>query len=83
MSFKGSQLGAFCPYAMVNGYIEFKLRYLKNMKLFSIILEKRIIWAYSFAQKGDGFLHWLVKYVYDLISELCWLRFYPITENNQ
>ena len=33
---KGSQLGAFCPYALVNCYLEFKLRYLKNLKLFSI-----------------------------------------------
>ena len=34
--FKGSQLGAICPYAIVYCYNEFKLRYLKNLKLFSI-----------------------------------------------
>ena len=33
---KGSQLGAFCPQAIVYCYLEFKLRYLKNLKLFSI-----------------------------------------------
>ena len=34
--FKGSQLGAFWLYAIVYCYHEFKLRYLKNQKLFSI-----------------------------------------------
>ena len=34
--FKGSQLDAFCPMAIVHCYLEFKLRYLKNLKLFSI-----------------------------------------------
>ena len=34
--FKGSQLGAFSPKAIVYCYHEFKLRYLKNQKLFSI-----------------------------------------------
>ena len=34
--FKGSQLGAFCPLAILYWYLEFKLRYLKNLKLFSI-----------------------------------------------
>ena len=33
---KGSQLVAFCPKAVVYCYLEFKLRYLKNLKLFSI-----------------------------------------------
>ena len=33
---KGSQLGAFCPYAIVYCYLEFKLRYLKNLNLLSI-----------------------------------------------
>ena len=36
ISIKGSQLGAFFPYAIVYCYHEFKLRYLKNKKLFSI-----------------------------------------------
>ena len=31
-----SQLGAFCSQALVYYYIEFKLRYLKNLELFSI-----------------------------------------------
>ena len=29
-------MGVFCPYAIVYCYHEFKLRYLKNQKLFSI-----------------------------------------------
>ena len=35
---KGSQLGTFCPYkqAIVYCYLDFKLHYLKNLKLFSI-----------------------------------------------
>ena len=33
---KESQLGAFCPYTIVYCYLEFKLRYLKNLKLFSV-----------------------------------------------
>ena len=33
---KGLPLGAFYPYAMVYCYLEYKLRYLKNLKLFSI-----------------------------------------------
>ena len=33
---KGSQLGTFCPQTLAYCYLEFKLRYLKNMKLFSI-----------------------------------------------
>ena len=35
-SYLGSQLGAFCLYTIVYCYLEFKLRYLKNLKLFSI-----------------------------------------------
>ena len=34
--FKGSQMDVFCPKAIVYCYLEFKLRYLKNLKLFSI-----------------------------------------------
>ena len=33
---KASQLHAFCPSAIVYCYIEFKLSYLKNLKMFSI-----------------------------------------------
>ena len=33
---KGSQLGAFCPYAIVYCYLGFKLHYLKNLKLLSV-----------------------------------------------
>ena len=33
---KVSQLDAFNPYAIVYCYLEFKLSYLKNLKLFSI-----------------------------------------------
>ena len=44
---KGSQLGAFCPLTMVYSYLEFKLRYLKNPKLFSIrvneLFEPRVL----------------------------------------
>ena len=36
LSLKGLQLHAFSPYAIVYCYLEFKLRYLKILKLFSI-----------------------------------------------
>ena len=36
MLVKGSHLDAFFPQAIVHCYIEFKLSYLKNLKLFSI-----------------------------------------------
>ena len=36
VSLKGSQLGAFCPKTTVYCYLEFKLRFLKNLKLFLI-----------------------------------------------
>ena len=38
--FKGLQMGAFCPQAIVYSYLEFKLRYLKNLKLFSITVNE-------------------------------------------
>ena len=38
------------PY-VVYCYLEFKLSYLKNLKLFSIRVYKRIIWACSFVKK--------------------------------
>ena len=40
--FNGSQLGAFCPKAIVYCYLEFKLCYLKNLKLFSIRVKELI-----------------------------------------
>ena len=40
---KGSQRGCILPWAILQCYLEFKLRYLKNL-----ILSKRIIWAYYF-----------------------------------
>ena len=38
--FKGSQLGAFFPYAIVHCYHEFKFCYLKNLKLFSVRVQE-------------------------------------------
>ena len=63
--FKGSQLGAFCPYAIVYCYPEFKLRYLRNLKVFSIrvkelfqpiVLRKK---QTNKQTKNDGFLLFL------------------------
>ena len=53
--FKGSQLSTFCPYAIVYCYLEFKLRYLKNLKLFSIRV-KELFENIVLRRKGDGFL---------------------------
>ena len=36
INLKGSQLDTVCPLAIVYCYLEFKLPYLKNLKLFSI-----------------------------------------------
>ena len=51
---KGSQLDAFSPQAIVYCYLEFKLRCLKNLKLFSIrvkeLSEPIVLW-----RKDDGF----------------------------
>ena len=51
-SFKGSQLDAFSPWAIVYCYLEFKLSYFKNLKLFSIgvkeLSEPIVLW-----RKGD------------------------------
>ena len=51
---KGWQLDTFSPYAIVYCYLEFKLSYLKNLKLFSIrvkeLSEPIVLW-----RKGDGF----------------------------
>ena len=52
--FKGWQMHAFSPYAIVYCCLEFKLRYLRNLKLFSIrvkeLSEPIVLW-----RKGDGF----------------------------
>ena len=51
---KGWQLHALSPLAIVYCYLEFKLRYLKNLKLFSVrvkeLSEPIVLW-----RKGDGF----------------------------
>ena len=52
---RGSHLGAFCPYAIVYWYLEFKLRSLKNLKLFSIRV-KELFEPIVLRRKGDGFL---------------------------
>ena len=62
MQLKGSQLGVFSS-AIVYCYLEFKLHYLKNLKLFT--RRKIITWAYSFANKGDGFLLFLKAFFWD------------------
>ena len=66
--FKGSQLDAFSPNAIVYCYIEFKLSYLKNLKLFSIrakeLSEPIILW-----RKATGFSsfykHFLEKPIFE------------------
>ena len=55
---KGSQLGAFCPQAIVYCYLEFKLHYLKNLKLFSIRV-KELFEPIVLQRKTDGFLLFL------------------------
>ena len=45
-------------------FLEFKLSYLKNLKLFSI-KSKIIIWAYNFAENGDGFLLFLKAFSWE------------------
>ena len=52
---KGSHLGTFCQYAIVHCYLEFKLHYLKNLKLFSIRV-KELFEPIVLRKKGDGFL---------------------------
>ena len=47
---KGWQLDALSPLTIVYCYLEFKLSYLKNLKLFSIGV-KDLIWACSFVKK--------------------------------
>ena len=54
ITLKGSQLDAFSPWAIVYCYLEFKLSYLKNLKLFSIRVkefsEPIVLW-----RTGDRF----------------------------
>ena len=51
-SLKGSQLGTFCPEAVMYCYLEFKLRYPKNLKLFSMRV-KSLFLAYSLRRKKE------------------------------
>ena len=56
--FKGSQLGAFAHRRLVYCYHEFKLRCLKNQKLFSIRVKELfepIVLQKKKKKKGDGF----------------------------
>ena len=52
---KGSQMGAFCLQTIVYCYLEFKLRYLEKLKLFSIrvkeLFEPTVLW-----KRAIGFL---------------------------
>ena len=68
------QLGAFCPIGyIVYCYHEFKLRYLKNQKLFSIrvkkLLEPIVLWKKNKNKnknkKGDGFLLFLKAFSWE------------------
>ena len=55
-SLSGVTTGCILPIGIVYCYLEFKLRYLKNLKMFSIRV-KELFGAYSFAEKNtDGFL---------------------------
>ena len=54
LGIKGSQLDAFCPEAIKYYYLEFKLRYLKNLKLLSIRV-KELFEPIVVQRKGDGF----------------------------
>ena len=60
----GSQLGAFCPYAIVYCYLEFKLHYLKNLKLFSIRI-KELFDPIVFRKKGNRFLLFLKAFSWE------------------
>ena len=61
---KGSQLCAFCPYAIVYCYPEFKLRYVKNLKLFLIRI-KELLEPIVLRKKGDGFLLFLKAFSWE------------------
>ena len=64
---KGSKLGAFCLYAILYCYLEFKLRYLKNLELFSIRVKE--LFESSFTKKGNGFLLFLKAFLEKPIFE--------------
>ena len=53
--FKGSQLGTFFPLAIVYCYLEFKLCYLKNLKLFSIRVKESFEPIVLRKKKATGF----------------------------
>ena len=78
-SFKGSQLGAFCPQAMVYCYLEFKLRYLKNLKLFSIRIKELFAPIVCENKKGDGLLFCLKAFSWE--TDL-WLTLSDFTVKN-
>ena len=71
-SLKGSQMVAFSPKAIVYCYLEFKLRYLKNLKLFSIrvkeLLEPIVLRKKKKKKKKpnnpDGFLLFLKAFFF-------------------
>ena len=63
-SVKGSQLGTFCPQAIVYCYLEFKLHYLKNLKLFSSRV-KELFEPIVLRKKGDGFLLFLKAFSWE------------------
>ena len=62
--FTGSQLGAFCPYALVYCYLEFKLRYHKNLKSFSIRV-KEFFQPIVLPKTGDGCLLFLKAFSWE------------------
>ena len=54
-SLQGLQLGTFCTYAIVYRYLEFKLRYLKNLKLFLIRVKELFEPIVLRKKKATGF----------------------------
>ena len=62
---KGSQLCAFCPQAIVYCYLEFKLGYLKNVKLF-LIRVKELFEPIVLRKKGNGFLLFLKAFSWEI-----------------
>ena len=57
---KESQLGEFYPYC----YLDFKLRYIKNRKLFQIRV-KELFEPIGLRGKGDGFLLFLKAFSWE------------------
>ena len=68
---KGSQLGAFCPYVIVYCYLEIKLRYLKNLKLFSIRV-KDLFEPIVLGRKADGLLLFLKAFSWESDLWVTW-----------